>query len=106
MGEAKSSVSVITKGGKRNYRGSDIQYDIKHGFLALGKPGANGAKPEAGSGGGARSGGLGELKTAGGPLDMFLANGTLKRKPEEAGLGGSSAGSWGHERLSKSPRQT
>ena len=83
--EAKSSVFVTTMDGKRNYRGSDIQYDIKHGFLALGESGANGAKPEAGSGGGARGGGLAELKAGGakpgGPLDMFLAKGTLKRKP-------------------------
>ena len=66
----------------------------------------------AGRGGGA----LAELETGAagrpkleGPLDAFLAKGTLKRKSEQAGLGGSSAGSWDHERLGgehklKSPR--
>ena len=113
VGEAKSSVSVTTVDGKRNYRGSDIQYDIQHGFLTLGEPvAAGGAKPVAGRGGGA----LAELETGAagrpkleGPLDAFLAKGTLKRKSEQAGLGGSSAGSWDHERLGgehklKSPR--
>ena len=117
VGEAKSSVSVTTTNGtKRKYRGSDIQYDIQHGFLALGEPGANGAKPGAGRGGAelepeaGKGGGAGPAERVTpkleGPLDAFLASGTLKRKIGQASLGGSSAGSWGHERLSKSPRQT
>ena len=118
VGEAKSSVSVTTtKGLERNYRDSDIDYDIQHGFLTLGESvAADGAKPVAGRGGGARGGGLAELETGAagrpkpeGPLDVFLAKGTLKRKSEQAGLGGSSAGLWDHERLGcehklKSPR--